>query len=195
MPTQPNLTRQIESLLFVSSKPLSVRLLARLTAAQPEAVRAALDGIRERLAGENHGLVLQSSGGTVQLVTHPDAGALLTRYLQEEEFGELTKPSLETLTIIAYRGPITKADLDTLRGVNCALILRNLSIRGLITADGESLERATTYGVSHEFLRHLGVGRVEDLPEYAALSRDPAVDALLHPEAAPTPDTAVPPDA
>lgn len=182
MPPRPELSRLLESVLFVSSKPLPVRTLARLLEAKPEEVRSALGALRERLSGDDHGLVLQEAGDTVQLMTHPDAGVLLTRYLHEEEFGELTKPALETLTIIAYRGPVSKADLDTLRGVNCALILRNLRIRGLVTAHGEPTIRTTTYTVAHEFLRHLGVGKVDELPDYAALHADPAVDALLHPE-------------
>lgn len=175
------LPRKLESLLFVSGKPLAVRTLARLTDASPELVRRALDEIRERLASD-HGMVLQEVGDAVQLVTHPDVSKLLTRYLKEEEFGELTKPALETLTIIAYRGPIAKTDLDVLRGVNCALILRNLQIRGLIQAQGEPKKPGTTYVVTHEFLRHLGAARVEDLPDYATLHTDAAVDALLHPE-------------
>lgn len=178
----PKLSRLLEALLFVSSKPLPVRTLVRLTEAKPEQVKSALSEIRDRFQSEDHGLRLQETGDTVQLVTHPDAGKLLTRYLQEEEFGELTRPALETLTIIAYRGPITKSDLDTLRGVNCALILRNLLIRGLVTAHGEPRTVTTTYTVSHEFLRHLGAARPEDLPQFDALSKDPAVDALLHPE-------------
>jgi segregation and condensation protein B len=178
----PKLTRLIEALLFVSSKPLSIRTLARLTDAAPEQIRAALTEVGERLKTEEHGLLLQETADTVQLVTHPDAGTLLTRYLQEEEFGELTKPALETLTVVAYRGPITKTDLDTLRGVNCALILRNLLIRGLVTAQGEPKHPNTTFTVSHDFLRHLGLAHTSDLPDFEALSKDPAVDALLHPE-------------
>lgn len=189
-----SLERKLESLLFVSSKPLSIRQLSRLTESEPSAVRAALNGIRARLGSDDHGIVLTEAGDTVQLATHPDTGRLLERYLQEEEFGELTKPALETLTIVAYRGPIAKADLDTLRGVNCALILRNLLVRGLVTAHGETKKSSTSYSVSHEFLRHLGVNRVEELPDFDSLAKDPTVDALLHPEAVtgPTPTEAGP---
>ncbi len=186
-----SLERKLESLLFVSSKPLSIRQLAKLTESEPDAVRAAVGRIRERLGSDDHGIVLTEAGDTVQLATHPETGKLLERYLQEEEFGELTKPALETLTIVAYRGPIAKADLDTLRGVNCALILRNLLVRGLVSAQGETKKSTTAYTVSHEFLRHLGVNRVEELPDFDSLAKDPTVDALLHPEAVVEPAASV----
>ena len=93
--------------------------------------------------------------------------------------GELTPPSVETLTIIAYRVPITKPAIEQIRGVNCSLILRNLLIRGLIEEHEDKQRLQNTYTISFEFLRHLGVDRVEDLPQYIELHADEIVQQFI----------------
>ena len=93
--------------------------------------------------------------------------------------GELTRPSIETLTIIAYRGPITKPEIEQIRGVNCSLILRNLLMRGLVE-ESESVERLQpVYAISADFLRHLGLHAISDLPDYATLHGDEKISQLL----------------
>ena len=101
-------------------------------------------------------------------------------YAKEEVSGELTKPSLETLTIVAYRGPVTKAELEQIRGVNCSLILRNLLIRGLIEGSFDKVKATTVYDVTHDFVRFLGLAEVEELPDYAKLHNHETLLALLN---------------
>ena len=91
----------------------------------------------------------------------------------------MTQPSLETLTIIAYRGPITKPEIEQIRGVNCSLILRNLLIRGLIEEKEDKQRLQNTYTISFDFLRHLGADRVEELPQYSDLHTDEVVGQLI----------------
>ena len=96
--------------------------------------------------------------------------------IEEQIISELTQPQLEALTIIAYRGPITKLELETIRGVNCSLILRNLLIKGLITANGGK------YQITVKFMQHLGISSVEELPDYDRLSKSETIEEVLNKE-------------
>ncbi len=170
----------LEALLFLSNHPMSLAKLAELADASTDEVRAALDRIDERFSGEGTGIRLVRHAQSVQLATAPELSKLVLALQKDEQRAELTKPALETLTIIVYRGPISKAELDTIRGVNCSLILRNLMIKGLIeTADSPGA--VTRYQVSFDFLRHLGVQRVEDLPDFDKLHSDEHIEKLLNP--------------
>jgi segregation and condensation protein B len=176
-----NLTQHIESLLLVATKPLTVRRIAELTSQKPEQVEEALTEIEQKLSGQASGIHLMRHNGTAQYVTAPEVSSVVTEYLKEEQAGELTRAALETLTIIAYRGPISKIQLDTIRGVNCALIVRNLLIKGLIEAKTHKDRAQTSYQVTADFIRHLGLTSVTGLPDYERLHSDQLMDQLLHP--------------
>jgi segregation and condensation protein B len=93
--------------------------------------------------------------------------------------GELTRPQLETLTIIAYRGPITKPEIEQIRGINCSLIIRNLLMRGLVE-EAESAEKLQpVYSVSGDFVRHLGLHAIGELPEYASFHENEKMTQML----------------
>ena len=101
---------------------------------------------------------------------------LLTKdFLKDEINGELSQPSLEALTIIAYRGPISKLELEKIRGVNCSLIIRNLLLRGLIEEKFNKTKNENYYTVTNDFIRFLGLNSLSDLPEYEKLNK---LDAL-----------------
>lgn len=163
------LSSKIESLLFVAARPMSMKRLAEACGASKEEVSAALDEIMAAYNVDGRGIRVLHNGSEVQLSTSPDNARLVQDFLKDETTGELTKPSLETLTIIAYRGPVFKAELEQIRGVNCSLILRNLLMRGLVEAQGEPYDPQTTFRVTMDFLRFLGVAGVEELPEYDKL--------------------------
>jgi len=173
------LAAKIEALLFISPRPLSLNKLAQLTGTQVEQVEAAIKAISVACETESRGLRLLRHGQSVQLVSSPDAAKLVAEFIKEEQRSELTRPALETLTIIAYRGPIAKVELDTIRGVNCSLILRNLLIKGLIEASEEKRTMTTKYSVTFDFLRWLGLNSVEGLPDYHQLNKDVSLDKLL----------------
>jgi segregation and condensation protein B len=97
--------------------------------------------------------------------------------VKDETTGELTRPQLETLTVIAYRGPVSKAELEQIRGVNCTMILRNLMMRGLINEQTEN--GVAQYAVAMEFMSFLGAASAAELPDYEMLRRDKRIEDIL----------------
>ncbi|MBI2984372.1 MAG: SMC-Scp complex subunit ScpB [Candidatus Kerfeldbacteria bacterium] len=176
-----NLAGKIESLLFVSPRPLSLRKLADLTASEVSVVEQAIADLTQRYNRQDQGINILRHGSAVQMVTSPLSSQLVTSFLKEEQAGELTRPALETLTIIAYRGPISKIQLDTIRGVNCALILRHLMVKGLVEAKPHRDKYQTTYQVAIDFVRFLGLNQIADLPDYQRLNHDENLEHLLNP--------------
>ncbi len=172
-------TRTIEALLFASGKPVALTTLSKLLQISVEEVQEALKQLSKTRNTDASGIHILVHEGKVQCVTHPEEGEIVQSFLKEEVSGELTQPSLETLTIIAYRGPITKPEIEQIRGVNCSLILRNLLIRGLIEEKEDKQRLQNTYTISFDFLRHLGVDRVEDLPQYATLHTEEVITQLM----------------
>lgn len=181
-----SLISQLSSLLLVSNRPLSARKLAELTNEKPQTVQAVLEELAKFYEKQDLGIRVFQSGSEFQMVTDPANAELLETFVKQETSGELTRPQLETLAIIAYRGPIVKSEIELIRGINCSLILRNLLMRGLIREHDHN--RQIAYSVSMEFLKFLGVGRAEDLPEFATYSNHELIAALIGgvPQAAPT---------
>lgn len=163
------LASKLESILFVANRPMGVKKLTEICDASREDMTAALDALAAKYNGEGSGIRLLRNGNDVQLSTAPDNSKMVQEFLKDETTGELSKPSLETLTIIAYRGPVSKAELEQIRGVNCSLILRNLLMRGLVEVQGEPYEPQSTFRVTMDFVRFLGVSSVEELPDYDKL--------------------------
>lgn len=174
-----SLAAKIESLLFTATAPLSVRQLAKFAGTKDEPVAAALAELEERYADDASGLAVIHRGAEIILATKSELGALVRSFLKEQVSGELTRPQLETLTIIAYRGPVTKAELELIRGVNCSLILRNLLMRGLIDERQDPAMHTEVYEPSFEFLRYSGVKSVKELPQYDELHQHPDIEAVL----------------
>jgi len=173
------LTAKIESILFVAARPLSIKKLAEVCGASKEEVSAAVQEIIAVYNNEARGVRILHNGDDVQMASAPEVSKLVQDFLKDETTGELTKPSLETLTIIAYRGPIAKPELEQIRGVNCSLILRNLMMRGLVEAQGEPGKPETKYRVTMDFLRFLGVSSVEELPDFEKLSKHENIIRVL----------------
>ncbi len=167
---QPSLIQQLEAILFVLAKPISITKLAKWMNTSEETVRQALEAYAQTTA--ERGIQVNITQTEAQLTTHPAVHALVAQIVKDERSGELTKPSLETLSIIAYRSPITKAELEAIRGVNCSLILRNLLIRGLITETYDQTKAVEIYDITPEYLQLLGVQMVSELPDYERLHRD-----------------------
>jgi segregation and condensation protein B len=180
-----NLKASLESLLFVAAKPLKVKDLADLLKMSAESITQALDELEKDCEEQKRGVMIVKQGSNYQMVTAPDQAALIKEFVKDETMGELSKPSIETLTIIAYRGPVSKPDLDRIRGVNCALILRNLLMHGLIEAEFDKKKQETYYSVTLDFVRFLGIAGVNELPDFEKLSTDDSLERVLsEPEAA-----------
>jgi len=173
-----SLKSEIESLLFVSPRPLAARRLAEVLGKGKDEVKNALDELAAEYDARNDsGVVILRNGDEVQMASSPAHAARVKEFLKDETFGELTRPALETLTIVAYRGPLTKPELEQIRGVNCSLILRNLMIRGLVESKDD------TYAVTMDFVRHLGLQSVASLPDYESLRNEENLKKLLEEQA------------
>lgn len=159
-----NLTSLIESLLFVAEAPVTPTQLAAALQVETAEVETAL----EQLAADyqQRGLRLQRKGGRVQLVTAPEAAPAVERFLGLELSSKLSPAALETLAIIAYRQPITRAQVEAIRGVNSDSVLRTLINKGLVEEVGrlEQAGRPIIYGTTFEFLQYFGLQDLRELP-------------------------------
>lgn len=173
---------KIESILFVSSKPLTLEKITGVCAVKKDEAKQALAELAEKYQSSDSGIKLMKDGRKYQLVTDTKNSKTVKGFLKDERTGELTRPALETLTIIAYRGPITKGELELIRGVNCSLIIRNLLIKGLVEAEEDKKEMTTHYRVTFDFLRFLGICKQAELPEYEKLYRDKRIEDLINTE-------------
>ncbi|MBU0671303.1 MAG: SMC-Scp complex subunit ScpB [Patescibacteria group bacterium] len=173
------LKSQIESLLFASGRAMQIKKVADILGAKKEAVKEAAMQLKRDLAERNAGVVLVTQGDKIELATNPENSELIRKYLKDERTGELTRPSLETLTIIAYRGPISKADLEMIRGINCSLIIRNLLIRGLIQEKADKKIGVPKYSITMDFIKYLGITDIKELPNYEHLNKDVKLGQIL----------------
>ena len=164
--TMNELAKKIEALLFVSGEGMAISRLASLLKKSEKEIRESLDELEKHLAGE-HALALLKDQDRASLVSSKEVSKLVEDFAKEEFDGELTRAALETLTIISYKGPLKRFDIDYIRGVNSSFIIRNLLMRGLIERVRDQKDsRAFLYMVSADFLKFLGVASISELPEY-----------------------------
>ncbi len=153
----------LEALLFVAERPLTRREIAALAGVERETVDARLGDLEVSLAGR--GIRLVVSGDRVELVTAPETGALIARYVGADAV-RLSPAALETLAIVAYRQPVTKAGVERIRGVDSDYTMRALLHRRLIVelGRGEGPGRPFLYGTGFEFLERFGMTSLEEMP-------------------------------
>ena len=162
--TDPPPEAIIESVLFAAGEPVALSELAALAGCSKSALRQTLEGMQKDAAGCGIRPVWDTR--TVQLVTAPKTAPYLARYLQTELRGALSQSALETLAIVAYRGPATRPQIEAIRGVQSAAAVRTLTIRGLITDVGRSNTpgRPILYQTTVELLNQLGIESAAELP-------------------------------
>lgn len=170
----------LEALLFISGEPVLRARLRALLDLDEASFEKEVAALRERYAGNpESGLMLIEHDGKIELATKPSAGKLVESLTKSTLQESLSKAALEVLSIIAYRGPIARAEIEAIRGVNCSYTLRALLLRGLIERQGNPDDaRGYLYRPAFAFLEHLGVARVQDLPDYVALSLDPRMNIV-----------------
>jgi len=178
-----NIISQIESILFVASKPLSVKKIAKTLQIDESAVLESLENLRIKYNQPESGIVLLQNSEEWQLTSNPDNREAAENFIKSEISGELTRPQLETLTVVAYCGPITKPELEQIRGVNCSLILRNLMMRGLVKEAEDITKLLPTFEVTMDYLRHVGLTSLSELPDYAALHNHESISNILNAQA------------
>ena len=154
---------QLEALLFVAERPLTRREIAAIAGVDRATVDARLGDLEVTLADRGVRLVL--SGDRVELVTAPDAGGLIARYVGADAI-RLSPASLETLAIVVYRQPVTKAAVERIRGVDSDYTIRTLLHRRLVVELGraETPGRPFLYGTGFEFLERFGLTSLDELP-------------------------------
>lgn len=166
-----NLKSAIESILFVRGEPVAVSRLARLSGAKKSEVASALQELAQEY--RERGIVLVESNDEWQLATHPASKAIVEKLVTGELSDELSRAGLEVLAIAAYKGPISRAAIEYIRGVNSSFTLRNLLIRGLVSREENPADRRSyLYCISHDFLKHLGVTGLSELPEYESFRKE-----------------------
>jgi len=157
----------IESLLFAAGEPLSLKRLSKITGEEERKVKEALEKLSEELKNQNRGIRLLNNNEEWLMVTAPETTPFVQKLKKEVIEGDLSAVSQETLAIIAYRGPITRAQINEIRGVDSSYILHQLLLRELIERSVHTEKyNAYVYSISFSFLQHLGVNNVQELPQY-----------------------------
>ena len=173
-PSDAELPALVEALLFVADGPAAEGALARALGVPPRRLRAALGELEGRIEGR--GVRLQRGPEGVQLVTAPSAAAAVEHFLGIESGRRLSTAALETLAVIAYRQPVTRAAIEAIRGASSDGVLATLRARGLAERVGraEGPGRPALYGVTQRFLEHFGLARPDELPGLDELAGEDA---------------------
>ena len=153
----------IEAVLFSVAKPMSLEGLADIFEVSQETMAQAVEAYGKELEASDRGLRIRKSGTGIELVTAPDCGTYLQKVRRKED--KLSSAALETLAVVAFKQPVTKSEVEELRGVNCEKVLKQLLSRSLITELGhkDTVGRPTLYGTTDEFLRSVGIDSIDDL--------------------------------
>jgi len=168
MPNSDHNIAALEAFLFIHGVPMSYQKIAAVLGVEKEEAESLVAELKKRLEEEGRGLQLVSDREKVQLATKPEFNSILENFVKEELTEDLSPASLEALSIIAYLGPISRARIEYLRGVNSMLILRSLMLRGLVERYPDPEHAASfLYRLTFDAMKHLGVQQKEDLPDHA----------------------------
>lgn len=166
-----SLDKKIEALLFWKGEETQISFLSKVCNVSESEINESLDRLKDIL--NDRGIVLIIKDSRAMLRTHPDLSSLFEKLTEEELTKDLSKATLETLTVVLYRGPIKRSDIDFIRGVNSQFILRTLSIRGLIEKiPNPHDERSFLYRPTFELMSYLGIRSIEELPDYELVNKD-----------------------
>ncbi len=163
------LAQKIEAILFYRNEPTQIKYLAKTLASSPEDIEKALHDLNNLL--KDHSITLVNTGEEVSLNTSLESKDLIEQIAKEELDKDLGKAGVETLTIIAYNGRISKRDIDYVRGVDSGFMLRHLLVRGLIDRESAKEGRSFFYKPSIELLRFLGISSLSELPNKEEFER------------------------
>jgi segregation and condensation protein B len=181
-----SLETNIETILFWKGEPVTTKEIAKILEVDKVAVEQGIEALKNSLVGR--GITLVQNGDEVMLYTAPEKSDLIKKLTKDELSREVSKAAVEVLSLIMYRGPISRRDIDYVRGVNSSFIIRNLLVRGLIERSEGKDARSFVYQPTFELLAHLGVSRKEDLPDFAVVQRD--IEEFMKGEQADQPEPA-----
>ena len=167
------LAAQLEAILFWKGEPINRKRLMEILKVDGATLEAAILELEKNLVGQinaSRGLVLVHKDNELMLGTSPEIAPLIEQLTREELTRDLGKAGLETLSIVLYKGPISRREIDNIRGVNSTFILRNLLIRGLVEKiTSPTDQRSFLYKPTMSLLAFMGLTKIEELPEYAAM--------------------------
>ena len=177
--TELPLSMQLEALLFVAAEPVTTAQLATALDVSASVVERGLNELDASL--QSRGLRLQRHAGRVQLTTAPQLAELVERFLGLEATTHLSRAALETLAIIAYQQPVTRPQIDSIRGVNSDSMMKSLLSKGLVLESGraDGPGRPILYSTTPEFLQHFGLGSILEMPPLAKPEEESGQDELL----------------
>ena len=158
-------TQALEALLFAAPGLSSIEQLSQALSVSKTEVEKSLESLSAHLSME-HGLRLQKIKNQYQLITAPEHGEMIEKFLGLEITSRLTQAALEVLAIVAYKQPATRPEIDSIRGVNSDGVVKSLLSKGLIEELGrsEAIGRPILYGVTNEFFQHFGLESLDQLP-------------------------------
>jgi segregation and condensation protein B len=173
--------RAVEAILMVAEEPIEPHMLAQILEVSPARVDELCAELAEAYAAEDRGFVLVKVAGGYRYQSHSDLAAYVERFVLEGQAGRLSAAALETLAIVAYKQPVSRAQVSSIRGVNVDGVMRTLQQRGYIeeVARDPGPGQAVLYGTTRLFLEKLGLDRLADLPPLADFVPGPETVELL----------------
>lgn len=171
----------LESILFVRGEEISVVQLAKIIEIEKEKIASAIEELIIEYKEKERGFGIIKNGDSIQLVTNPKNSQFVEKTIKKNLQEAMSKTALEVLAIVAYRGPVSRSDIEAIRGVNSSFTLRNLLMRGLIIrSTNENDQRGYLYNISTEFIKKMGIGKIGELPDYQNLSDDKRVETIIN---------------
>ncbi|MEI7641679.1 MAG: SMC-Scp complex subunit ScpB [Actinobacteria bacterium] len=175
--SNPEVERSIEAILMVVDEPVSEVVLAQIIETPTEQILESLHNLQNRYENDFRGFQLRQVSGGWRFYSHPDLAPLVEKFVLDGQQAKLTQAALETLAVIAYRQPISRARVSAIRGVNVEAVMKTLVTRGLVEESGVEHETgAILYSTTSFFLERLGLNAVSDLPALAPFLPD--IDGL-----------------
>jgi len=174
--SQGNVQGRIEAILFVAGEPVLMEELAKALDVSVSEVQTTLGQMRDDYDYHQRGFLIRFVGERVQLATRPLYAPDVVRLLQPIQKQSLSQAAMETLAVVAYKQPITRAEVEQIRGVKCDYSLQSLINKNLVQEVGrkDTVGRPILYGTTPEFLIHFGIGRLDELPAMPQTSGEPA---------------------
>ena len=178
-PATPGLRMSLEAVLLVADEPVTEAMLAEVTRQPAADIAATLRDLAAEYTGEQRGFDLREIAGGWRLYTRDECAAVVERFVSDGQEIRLTQAALETLAVVAYRQPVSRARVSAVRGVNCDGVMRTLVLRGLVEEAGSDPETgAILFQTTAYFLERLGLARLSDLPDLAPFLPDHLDDEL-----------------
>lgn len=167
MTIEKTIKSALESLMFTWGEPLDAKIAAEAVCASKEDVLAAFRKLQEEYEQEQRGIRIREINGSFQFVTDIDNSDYIARLCTPVKVKRLSQSALEVLAIIAYRQPVTKVEIESIRGIRCDRVMEGLIAKGLVEDRGRSnaIGRPILYGTTDEFLRYFGLSSIRELPE------------------------------